>query len=86
MMEKALIRYRLSRKNPGTPTNIMSSLVRALFANGQDGTKRYLIRMNLLWFIINGSYKTIKMRDKGYEGIIPFYEETPDFVRESVVD
>ena len=64
MMEKALIRYRLSRKNPGTPTNIMSSLVRALFANGQDGTKRYLIRMNLLWFIINGSYKTIKMRDK----------------------
>lgn len=76
MIEKALIRYRLCRKVPGTTINILSAFSRALFVQGQTKTDSFRLRLQLLGFLVGGMLKILKMRDKGYASQCAFFDST----------
>jgi GT2 family glycosyltransferase len=78
MLGKAVIRYRLSRKKPGTVTNMMSALSRAVFVQYKNKRESMILRLQLLGFLITVVWKTLKMRDKGYGSLRAFFDVTPD--------
>ncbi len=79
LMEKAFIRYRLCRKEPGTRTNLLSAVNRALFSSAPGFSESLILKYLLIGFILTNFRKILKMRDAGYTSDLAFFKETPDF-------
>lgn len=79
LLEKALISYRLCRKEPGTFNNLLSAISRALFSSAPRFSESLIIKSLLLGFILTNFRKTLRMRDAGYVSTFAFFKETPAF-------
>jgi len=79
MQEKAIIRYRLSRKVPGTALNILSALSRAIFStppNKVSHLNNVRIKATLLTSIFSGMPVILRMKRIAYRGGGSFFQET----------
>ncbi len=74
---KAMIRYRLSRKTPGTLFNILSALSVALFTAPPKITTRFYqarIKVAYLFILVNSLQTVLRMKRVAYQGGQCFFQ------------
>jgi GT2 family glycosyltransferase len=79
-MEKALIRYRLCRKNPSLLNNLLSVLSLAVMSKHSSIIQTLRLKCQLVLFIVINLFNILKKRNEGYAGPFAFFEKTPKFI------
>ncbi len=82
LLERALVRYRLCRRDPGTAVNLISVCSRMLVYDCSRSLFASLVeRLKLVWFVCMKFFSIIRMRELGYEQYAFFKATEKDYER-----
>jgi GT2 family glycosyltransferase len=76
LQERALIRYRLCRRQPAAHLNVLSALSRVFFSSLPPKTRLLTglsVRMGLLFFLIENAGRILTWRNQGYAPLYAFF-------------